>query len=159
MLFPYSTMTLPSFSWPPFPSSFVDPDSVLAQFLSNHALFMTDPTGIILSWNPASEALTGYRSEEIIGQSLSIFFPRKDQLNYSLDFDFDFELQLAKDRGRLEFITQRVRKSGDLLNVQYTLTALYKHRKHVGFSVSMFHLYHSRTHLSLGGIGSHWHIA
>ena len=159
MAIPYSTMTLPSFSSNQFPSSFEDPDSVLAQFLSNHAVFMTDPTGIILSWNPASEALTGYRSEEIIGQSLSIFFPRKDQLNYSLDFDFDVELQVAKDRERLEFITRRVRKNGDLLTVQYTLTAMYRHQKHIGFSVSKFNLHHSPTQLSLSGIGSYWHIA
>jgi len=42
---------------------------------SNDAIITRNLNGIITSWNPAAERIFGYRQAEIVGQSISMFFP------------------------------------------------------------------------------------
>ena len=52
---------------------------MLVEGTTDYAIFMLDQDGIILSWNPGAERILGYRKEEILGRSLSLFFTPEDQ--------------------------------------------------------------------------------
>ena len=47
---------------------------LLVESVSDHAIFMLDVAGHVASWTPAAERMMGYRPEEIIGQSFTLFF-------------------------------------------------------------------------------------
>jgi PAS domain S-box-containing protein len=42
---------------------------------SDDAIIGTDPDGIIVSWNAGAEKISGYKEEEMLGQSLSMLLP------------------------------------------------------------------------------------
>ena len=44
----------------------------------DHAIFMLDPTGRVVSWNSGAERIEQYHAEEIIGQPLSRFYSASD---------------------------------------------------------------------------------
>src|SRR5262249_40251766 len=48
---------------------------LLVDGTQDYAIFMLDPQGHIVSWNPGAERLKGYRAHEIIGQHFSRFYP------------------------------------------------------------------------------------
>jgi PAS domain-containing protein len=47
--------------------------------VQDHAIFMLDPAGQVLTWNKGAERVRGYSAEEIIGAPHSIFFSAEDQ--------------------------------------------------------------------------------
>ena len=74
----------------------------------DYALFMLDPSGHVTSWNPGAEQITGYRAEEIVGESFSRFFTPED-----VDAGKPAqELEIAAERGRFEEEGLRVCKDG-----------------------------------------------
>ena len=46
--------------------------------ISDYAIFMLDPQGRVASWNPGAERITGYREDEIVGESFARFFTAED---------------------------------------------------------------------------------
>ena len=54
---------------------------LLAADATEYALFLVDPDGRLLCWNPGAERLFGYRADEIIGQHFSRFFSPEDIIN------------------------------------------------------------------------------
>ncbi|HEX6135085.1 MAG TPA: PAS domain S-box protein [Longimicrobiales bacterium] len=52
---------------------------LLVESVADHALFMLDPDGRIMSWNAGAERLLGYREEEVVGRHSSIFHTAEDQ--------------------------------------------------------------------------------
>ena len=47
--------------------------------LTDFAVFLTDPTGSLTTWNPGVETLLGYSEAEWIGQPASIIFTPEDR--------------------------------------------------------------------------------
>jgi PAS domain S-box-containing protein len=45
----------------------------------DYGIFMLDPTGRIVSWNPGAERVKGYTAEEVIGQHFSCFYTEEDR--------------------------------------------------------------------------------
>ena len=45
--------------------------------MTDYAIYMLDPTGIVTSWNPGAQRFKGYEPSEIIGQHFSRSTPRK----------------------------------------------------------------------------------
>jgi PAS domain S-box-containing protein len=72
------------------------------------ALYMLDPNGRVVSWNPGAERIKGYREEEIVGQSFSRFFTPEAVA----DGKPERELAIARDEGRFEEEGWRLRKDG-----------------------------------------------
>lgn len=88
--------------------------------LRNHAVYLLDIDGRILSWNPGAEELKGYSAQEVLGQNFSIFFTQED-----LDRDKPAELlRLAKETGREEQEGWRVRKDGERFWANFVITAI-----------------------------------
>ena len=46
---------------------------LLVQSVTDYAIYMLDPTGVVASWNAGAERFKGYAAEEIIGQHFSRF--------------------------------------------------------------------------------------
>src|ERR1700719_4882285 len=44
---------------------------MLLDGIEDHAIFMMDPEGRIISWNAGAERIKGYRADEIIGHDFS----------------------------------------------------------------------------------------
>jgi PAS domain S-box-containing protein len=80
----------------------------LVDSVQDYAIFMLDPEGHVASWNKGAERITGYCTEEIIGQHFRCFFPAEAAQQHQPEH----ELQLAATHGRYVVETWRVRKDG-----------------------------------------------
>jgi len=52
---------------------------LLVDAVTDYAIFMLDPNGNIVSWNPGAQRIKGYSSEEIVGQHFSRFYTEEDR--------------------------------------------------------------------------------
>jgi len=78
--------------------------------VTDYALFMLDPNGLVVNWNVGAERIKGYRAEEIIGQHFSRFYTERDRAAGVPAR----ALQTAAQEGRYESEGWRVRKDGTL---------------------------------------------
>jgi PAS domain S-box-containing protein len=81
---------------------------LLVNSVTDYALYMLDPKGVIATWNPGARHFKGYEPSEIIGQHFSRFFREEDRaagLPQHL-------LDTAAKEGRVEAEGWRVRKDG-----------------------------------------------
>ena len=51
---------------------------VLVEAVTDYAIYMLDPQGIVSSWNPGARRFKGYEPFEIIGQHFSNFYTEED---------------------------------------------------------------------------------
>ena len=94
---------------------------LLVEGVRDYAIFMLDPEGIVRSWNAGAQAIKGYEAREIIGRSMSTFYPPQDQE----DGKPARELAQARAQGRVEDEGWRVRKDGSLFWANVVITAIY----------------------------------
>jgi PAS domain S-box-containing protein len=52
---------------------------LLIEAVTDYAIYMLDPAGIVNSWNPGAQRFKGYTADEIIGQHFSRFYSEEDQ--------------------------------------------------------------------------------
>ena len=52
---------------------------LLVEAVTDYAIYMLDPSGIVTSWNPGAQRFKGYTAAEIIGQHFSRFYSEEDQ--------------------------------------------------------------------------------
>ena len=83
---------------------------LLVNGVTDYALYMLDPDGIVTNWNAGGQRIKGYRPEEIIGQHFSRFYSNADQVAGRPAR----ALRLALESGRYEEEGWRVRKDGTL---------------------------------------------
>jgi PAS domain S-box-containing protein len=104
---------------------------LLVQGTTEYAIFMLDPEGRVLTWNPGAERLKGYKAEEIIGQHFSRFYPPE-----AIESHWpQHELAVARTEGRFEDEGWRVRKDGSQFWANVVITALRDEAgNHRGFS-------------------------
>jgi PAS domain S-box-containing protein len=81
---------------------------LLVESVSDYAIYMLDPTGIVSSWNLGAQRFKGYSGDEIIGQHFSRFYTPEDR---AIDFP-SYALGTAERDGRFEAEGWRVRKDG-----------------------------------------------
>jgi PAS domain S-box-containing protein len=93
---------------------------MLLDGIEDHAIFMMDPEGRIISWNAGAERIKGYRADEIIGHDFSCFFPLED-IERGRPEEI---LRIAAAGGRHEEQGMRVRKDGSRFLASVTFTAL-----------------------------------
>ncbi|TMJ80768.1 MAG: response regulator [Alphaproteobacteria bacterium] len=81
---------------------------ILVEGVTDYAIFMLNPIGTIVNWNPGAQRIKGYAPDEIIGQHFSRFYTENDQANrvpYKA-------LETAARTGKYEAEGWRVRKDG-----------------------------------------------
>ncbi|HTJ89066.1 MAG TPA: PAS domain S-box protein [Acidocella sp.] len=52
---------------------------LLVDSVTDYAIFMLDPDGLVTTWNPGAQRFHGYRASEIIGKHFSLFYTPEDQ--------------------------------------------------------------------------------
>lgn len=83
---------------------------LLVEGVTDYALFMLDPGGIVTNWNTGAERIKGYKASEIVGQHFSRFYTEPDRLA-GLPAR---ALATAAQEGRFEAEGWRMRKDGSL---------------------------------------------
>ncbi|HEY6618177.1 MAG TPA: PAS domain S-box protein [Steroidobacteraceae bacterium] len=81
---------------------------ILVDAVIDYAIFMLDPSGVVINWNAGAERLKGYIADEIIGQHFSKFYSQEDR---AIGLPSRF-LDTAAKEGRLEAEGWRLRKDG-----------------------------------------------
>lgn len=51
---------------------------LLVEGVKDYAIYLVDTEGRVASWNSGAERVTGYRSDEIVGKSISLFYSEGD---------------------------------------------------------------------------------
>jgi len=83
---------------------------LLVEGVTDYALFMLDPNGVISSWNTGAQRIKGYTAEEVIGHHFSRFYTEQDRAA-GLPAR---ALAAATTEGRFEAEGWRVRKDGSM---------------------------------------------
>jgi PAS domain S-box-containing protein len=81
---------------------------LLVQGVSDYAIYMLDPQGIVSNWNLGAHRIKGYSAEEIVGTHFSKFYTDEDREAGEPQKILD----AAQREGRLEKEGWRVRKDG-----------------------------------------------
>jgi PAS domain S-box-containing protein len=104
---------------------------LLVEAVQDYAIFMLDPTGVIISWNAGAQRIKGYSAQDIIGQHFRQFYPPEMQAIKHPEH----ELVLALRDGHYEEEGWRVRKDGTQFWATVVITAVHNARgEHIGFA-------------------------
>ncbi|HUP96580.1 MAG TPA: PAS domain S-box protein [Usitatibacter sp.] len=93
---------------------------MLVENVTDYAIFLLDPKGIISTWNAGAARAKGYSASEIIGQHFSVFYTPEAQARRWPQH----ELVEAARVGRFEDEGWRVRKDGTRFWANVVITAL-----------------------------------
>lgn len=93
---------------------------LLVESVKDHAIFMLDPSGYVMTWNCGAERIKGYRAEEIVGQHFSRFYTQ-DDIERGKPGE---ELRIAASLGRLEDEGWRLQKGGSRIWANVIITAV-----------------------------------
>ena len=93
---------------------------MLVDGVKDYAIYMLDGAGVVTSWNPGAQALTGYTAAEIIGKNYAVMFPAADR---------EVEkparaLATAAASGKFEDEGPRIRKDGSQFWAEAVVTAI-----------------------------------
>jgi PAS domain S-box-containing protein len=81
---------------------------LLVQGVTDYAIFMLSPEGVVSNWNVGAQRIKGYTEQEIVGSHFSRFYTEEDRQAGVPKL----ALQTAADVGRWEHEGWRVRKDG-----------------------------------------------
>ncbi|PTM98374.1 bifunctional diguanylate cyclase/phosphodiesterase [Mycoplana dimorpha] len=95
--------------------------ALLVQGVSDYAMYMLDPRGVITNWNPGAERAKGYSAQEIIGQHFSLFYGEEER-RLGLP---ERTLEIARSQGKHETEGLRYRKDGSRFWAHVTVDAIY----------------------------------
>ena len=93
---------------------------LMVESVTDYAIVMLDPGGLVVSWNTGAERIEGYLAEEIVGQHFSQFYPREDVDSGKPRHD----LEVAAAKGRFADEGWRVRKDGSTFWANVVFTAI-----------------------------------
>ena len=105
---------------------------------SSVAIVLMDADQRVRGWNPAAARLFGYSPQEAIGHPIDDLVLNDDLRGEGLEVTRE-----ARERGRADRITRRVRKDRKPVDVQMMLVSLRADGDHVGF----YAIYHDITEL------------
>ena len=94
--------------------------ALLLESLVDYAVFMIDPGGTIVSWNPGVRQVLGYDKDEFIGLPFSALFIPEEIANDRPSA----ELQVAASTGRSDDHREHVRKDGSRFFADGVVTVL-----------------------------------
>ena len=93
---------------------------LLVRGVTDYAIFMLDPGGVVSSWNLGAQRIKGYAPEEIIGQHFSKFYTEEDRTSGVPGRG----LETARREGRFETEGWRVRKDGTRFRAHVVIDAI-----------------------------------
>jgi PAS domain S-box-containing protein len=108
----------------------LDINELLVQSVVDYAIFMLDPTGRIVSWNPGAERIKGYTADEIIGQNFARFYTEEDRAAGMPEK----VLRTAAETGRFSTEAWRVRKDGSKFWALVVVDPIRRDNRLIGFA-------------------------
>ena len=93
---------------------------LLVESVRDYAIFMLDPEGRIVTWNPGAERLKGWPADEVIGKHFSTFYTAEDREQGRPEH----ELGIAATVGTYREEGLRVRKDGSTFWADVVITAM-----------------------------------
>ena len=104
---------------------------MLVESLTDYAVFLLDPQGRVISWNPGAERISGYPEKEVLGEHVSLFYRPEEVVRNRPDR----LLWLAAQEGRTRDESWRVRRDGSCFWADVVITALQdEHGQLIGFA-------------------------
>jgi PAS domain S-box-containing protein len=94
---------------------------LLVSNVEDYAIFMIDPNGYVLSWNPGAEKMHGYREKEIITKHIAIFCP-DEAIKKGEPYN---NLKAALKNGKHQNTSYRLKKDGSVFWADESLTTVY----------------------------------
>ncbi|MFH5926483.1 hybrid sensor histidine kinase/response regulator [Roseomonas xinghualingensis] len=107
-----------------------DIHDLLIQGVVDYAIFMLDPGGHVVSWNPGASRIKGYEAEEIIGEHFSRFYTEEDRVAGVPQE----ALRTAVEEGRFNAEGWRVRKDGTRFWAMVVIYPIRRNGKLRGFA-------------------------
>jgi PAS domain S-box-containing protein len=93
---------------------------LLIDGVHDHAIFMMDTRGLVVTWNAGAQRIKGYSADDILNGNFARFFTEEDQQRGK-----PAELlRLSAEKGRHEEQSIRVRKDGSRFLANVTISAL-----------------------------------
>ena len=86
---------------------------------SNDAILSESLDGLVTSWNPAAERLTGYSAQEMIGHPLTLIIPPDRECE-----ERDLLQRVGRGETTFHYKARRVRKDGAEINVAVTVSPI-----------------------------------
>jgi PAS domain S-box-containing protein len=93
---------------------------LLIEGVSDYAIYMLDPSGVITTWNSGAQKIKGYEASSVIGKHFSLFFTPEDLAAGRPGA----ELNVAATEGRFAEEGWRVRADGSTFWASVVVTAL-----------------------------------
>ncbi|WP_458096164.1 PAS domain S-box protein [Roseomonas sp. WA12] len=103
---------------------------MLVQGVVDYAIYMLDPDGRVVSWNPGAQRIKGFVPGEIIGQHFSRFYVEEDR-ETGLPWR---ALQIARETGRFSAEGWRLRKDGTRFWAMVVIDAIHRDGELVGYA-------------------------
>lgn len=105
----------------PIPDAAPEQFRLLVESVHDYAIYLLDPGGRVVTWNPGAERIKGYTAGEIMGRHFSVFYPPEDVAAGKPAR----ELAEAERLGRFEDEGWRRRKDGSVFWASVTITAVH----------------------------------
>jgi PAS domain S-box-containing protein len=103
---------------------------LLVEGVTDYAIYMLDPDGIITNWNAGAKRIKGYEAGEAVGRHFEMFYSPEDR-KAGLPAR---SLETAREHGRFEAEGWRVRKDGSKFLASVVIDAIYEGNELVGFA-------------------------
>ncbi len=94
---------------------------LLVEGVSDYAIYMLDPEGIVTNWNSGAERIKGYSADEIVGQHFSRFYRPEERA----DGVPQRALDTARRVGKYEAEGWRMRKDGNAFWASVVVDAIH----------------------------------
>ncbi len=103
---------------------------LLVEGVTDYAICMLDPSGIIANWNAGARRIKGYEAAEVVGRHFEMFYPPEDREAGKPARS----LQTARENGRFEAEGWRLRKDGTKFLASVVIDAIYEDGALIGFA-------------------------
>lgn len=94
---------------------------LIVENVRDYAIFLLDPDGLVISWNPGAQRIYGYAADEILDRPFSTFYPPEDIAARKPEL----ELDVARECGRVEDEGWRITRQGQRFWANAVITALF----------------------------------
>ena len=94
---------------------------LLVQGVTDYAIYMLDPGGVVASWNAGAQRIKGYAPDEIMGAHFSTFYPEEERARG----EPEHALETARRQGRFAAEGWRLRKGGRRFRASVVIDAIH----------------------------------
>ena len=93
---------------------------ILVDSVEEYAIYMLDPNGNVVTWNPGAQKIKGYTAQEIVGKNFACFYTAEDVAGGKPQRN----LREAARRGHIRDQGLRIRKDGSTFEAEVIITVL-----------------------------------